>query len=275
MRLLSNRSLPRTALRRHGRACADAAPPAETSPWNRRTGEAAFAYVERPLTLPEMALSPQLDAAIARAELGRVSATAVQMELAASFGITDDLMVEARPLGFITGDVDTDYTRFQLGATYRFLDGPVEIGGRFRFQIDSNANLALNPGIAVRIHAGNVARIDTGLNFTGVVPTGSGDPVAGLGGIVTDFLKPAEAGIPLDVSFQVVDPVFVGLSTGFAILTLEEAGDTSFMPLGFFAGGTVPGDDGPLADIGASFGFPLFIIAAATKIRTPSCGRSG
>jgi hypothetical protein len=57
--------------------------------------------------------------------------------------------------------------------------------------------------------------------------------------------------------------MFLGVSTGYGILTFEEAGESSFMPLGLFAGGTVPGEDGPLADIGASFGFPLFLFGAS------------
>jgi hypothetical protein len=83
-----------------------------------------------------------------------------------------------------------------------------------------------------------------------------------LGGAVTDYLKPAEAGIPLDVALQVADLMFVGVSTGYGVLTFEEAADSSFMPLGLFVGGTVPGRDGPVADIGASAGFPLFLLGA-------------
>ena len=244
----------------------DAAPPPVTPAVEPEPAmKQPIAYVERPLTLPAMALSPQLDAAIARADFGGNASTAFQMELAGSFGITDDLMVEARPGGFIAGDVDFDYTRFQLGVTYRFLKDPVEIGARFRFQIDNSATLAFNPGLPVRIHAGKLVRIDTGVNFTGAVPTDGGDAVAALSGIATDFLKPAEAGIPLDVSFQIIDPVFVGLSTGYGILSFEEPADFSYMPLGFFAGGTVPGDEGPLADIGASFGFPFFLLGASNE----------
>ena len=81
-----------------------------------------------------------------------------------------------------------------------------------------------------------------------------------LGGLTFDYLKPAEAGIPLDVSFQIADPVFLGFTTGYGVLSLRDAGEASFMPLGAFAGGTVPGEEGPLVDIGASFGFPIFLL---------------
>src|SRR5262249_6426635 len=163
------------------------------------------------------------------------------------------LTVEARPGGIIAGDVKTDYTRFEVGATYRFLKGPVEIGARFRFEIDNRANLLFNPMLPIRIHAAKIVRIDTGVNFTGLVPTkscptfalpGGGsatsagcrdDAAAGLTGIYTDFLRPAEAGIPLDIAFQIVEPAFIGLSTGYGIADFaHNVGDESFMPLGVF-----------------------------------------
>jgi hypothetical protein len=239
-------------------------PPPDTPAIDAETGKQPIAYAGRPLTLPRKTFSPQLDAAVSRAEAGRVSATIWQMEVAGSYGVSDDLTVEVRAGGFITGDVDTDYTRFLLGATYRFVDGPVEISGRFRLQVDNNANVGLNPALVVRVHGGDAVRLDTGVNFTAVIPTDSGDPVAALGGAITDYLKPAEVGVPLDISFQVAEPMFVGLSTGYGILTFEDAGQGSFMPLGLFAGGTVPGDDGPIADIGASFGFPLFLLGSSS-----------
>jgi len=226
------------------------------------------AYVERPLTLPKMTLSPELDLAITHLDLGGFlgTATVFFVELGAAFGITDDFMVEAHPLGIEAGDVDTDYTRFEVGATYRFLKGPVEIGGRFRFQVDNAGTLVFNPGLPVRIHGGEIVRIDTGVNFSGVVPTKKDtDSQAALLGIGTDLLLSAEAGIPVNVAFQIVKPVFVGLSTGYGIVAFSQAGDTSFMPLGFFAGGTVPGDQGPLLDIGASFGFPYFLLGGSNS----------
>src|SRR4029453_429954 len=75
----------------------DAAPPPVTPAVEPEPAmKQPIAYVERPLTLPAMTLSPQLDAAIARADFGGRASTAFQMEVAGSFGITDDLMVEAR-----------------------------------------------------------------------------------------------------------------------------------------------------------------------------------
>jgi hypothetical protein len=233
-------------------------PPAVADP-----GRQPIAYAGRTLTLPAKTFSTQLDAALSRAEAGRASLSLFQTELAGSYGVTDDLTVEVRPGGFVTGDVDPDYTRFLLGATYRFLDGPVEVGARFRFQVDSNANVGLNPALVVRVHGGNAIRLDTGINFAAVIPTDGATPVAALGGAFTDYLKQAEAGIPLDIAFQVAEPMFVGFSTGYGILTFEDAGQSSFMPLGLFAGGTVPGDDGPVTDIGVSFGFPLFLLGSS------------
>src|SRR5262245_9499704 len=63
------------------------------------------AYVERPLTLPKMTLSPELDLAIEHIDVGLGRATAFLVELGAAFGITDDFTVEAHPLGIVAGDV--------------------------------------------------------------------------------------------------------------------------------------------------------------------------
>jgi hypothetical protein len=242
----------------------DAAFPADMPPPDPPEAKQPVAYVERPLTLPAMTLSPQLDAAFSRVDTGRDSAAIMQMEAAGSFGITDDLMVELRPGGFVFGDVDADYTRFQFGIASRWLDGPVvELGARSRVQVDSNAIVSINPAIVMRIHAGKVVRIDTGLNFAVAMPTDRGESVIALAGLPFDYLKPVEAGIPLDVSFQLAEPVFLGFTTGYGVLTFEGASESSFMPLGIFAGGTVPGEQGPLADIGASFGLPLFLLGAS------------
>jgi hypothetical protein len=97
------------------------------------------------------------------------------------------------------------------------------------------------------------------------MPTDDGDTVAAFAGLATDYLKPAEAGIPLDVTFQLAEPVFVGLTTGYGVLTFRDAEASSFMPLGAFVGGTVPGEEGALADIGASFGFPVFLLGAGDE----------
>ena len=43
----------------------------------------------------------------------------------------------------------------------------------------------------------------------------------------------------------------------------RDASRTVFMPLGFFAGGTVPGAQGPLVDLGASFSFPIFLTGSS------------
>src|SRR5262249_29259180 len=77
-------------------------------------------------------------------DLGFVGTITVgSMEAGASYGILDDLTVEAHPLGFVAGDVDTDYTRFELGATYRFFKNEMfDVGARFRMQIDNGANLS-------------------------------------------------------------------------------------------------------------------------------------
>lgn len=231
------------------------------------SAELPVAFVERPLTLPGVTLAPRVGFSAQHVDLGDggglfdLSYTAFLLEAGLDVGIVDDFMVEVTPLSLVFGDVETDYGAFRLGAVFRFLDlSAVEMAARFRFFLDSGKNIVLNPGIPMRIHGGDIVRVDTGINVGVFVPD-EGDVFAGFA-TASPLLLLNSAGIPLDVTFQIADPAFVGASTGFGLATFEDS-DSIFIPLGFRAGGTIPGDSGPIGDISAAFSFPAFGLPAA------------
>ena len=230
-------------------------------------------YVKRPLTLPAMTLAPELGFAGTHLSFGGFGGDVFGMDFGLAFGILDDLQIEAKPLNVQFGDPDFDYGAFRVAALYRFLNTEVvEMGAELRFYLDNGANFILNPGMPVRIHGGDIVRVDTGINFGLVVAnnrsTFGNDVTFGIHdldqgpfpaiGPWMAGLSP-QAGVPVDVAFQIVDFFWAGLGTGFGLLSFEDAGDTIFVPLGLEAGGTIPGDRGPMADIGAGFQFPLFV----------------
>lgn len=137
-------------------------------------------YVRRPLSLPAKTLAGEANMNIAVLDVGFGGPqVGFAMEVGAAYGILDDLTVEARPLGFVVGD-SSGFQRFQIGALYRFVGGEAfELGAQFRMAVFGYGNMAFNPGLVARIHAGNSFRLDTGLNFTGAVGFDSGRPLSG------------------------------------------------------------------------------------------------
>jgi hypothetical protein len=247
---------------------------AEDHPW---------AYSLRPMTLPAMTLAPEAGFNVNHYAFGPAELNQFSWTAGASFGILDDLSVELIPLGFYhqvmsvdfgdfsDSDTDTDYHYMLAGATYRFLDGDVDLGTRFRFAVDSWANIYLNPSFLVRLKT-EVVRLDTGVEFAVVIRDQStvysnSDVMVGLQGF-GQWLNTPRAGIPVELAFQIVDPFYLALNTGLGVgdFTADDAGDTVFMPLGWGAGGTIPyDDDQPMVDIAAGFSFPLFLIGAAEE----------
>lgn len=237
------------------------------------------AFVARPLTLPEMTLRADGSFAIIRYGFGSgsfsFSETFVHLTFGGAFGVTDDFEVSAQVIPLAVAP-DFQYGNPELGATYRFLEGDVEMGARLEVSIPvaSDRYFGLFPGLPMLFRLGDAARLDTGVSFGLLVPVESG----GFGlrretqiGLFGSFLSvfALEPGVPLRFTFQPVPEFFLGPRTGFGLLDFERAGDTFFIPLGMSAGGTIPGDGGPLADITGNFDFPLlFLPGAGDKVTT-------
>jgi hypothetical protein len=213
-------------------------------------------YVSRPLTLPHLILRPAASLSVLRISLFGESETAVQLGLGASFGLFDDLELGIVILPLLLSP-DFDYGDVPVLVRYRFLAEMVEIGAELLAYIPTNTDFGLTPALAVRIHGGDIISVDTGL----AIPVRFGSDERG-GTTVA-------LGIPLRLNFQVIDMIFAGVETGFAmilagdVLDVVSRDETISIPLGFAAGFTLPADAGPLFDIVASFSFPNFLVPAA------------
>ena len=225
-------------------------------------------YVERSIALPAMTLAPagRFNVFTVRPGAGRSEDPWFFLGAGARFGIIDELEVELTPFQSVLGP-DFHYGG-SAGITGDFLDGPVEVGARLRvFWHEDGA--VFTPGLPLRFHLDDFVRIDTG-----VAVSIAHDGQAGF----FDFSTvPAnvEPGIPARVAFQIIDPLWAGLSTGVGIIDVAEADDTTFVPLGFNLGGTVPGDEGPLLDIEAGFSFPQLFLTGAPDAVVPDVWNVG
>jgi hypothetical protein len=215
-----------------------------------------ISQAQRPLVLPHLTLSPVVAANIYHLDVGAFSQTAVIMGVGASIGLFDMAEVEVSP--FTSALSPTFEYGATLGGTFRFLD--TEMVARLRMLFTTNG-IGISPGVPVRLHATDMVRLDTGLYFN-IVTTGfagtSTDTVVGLSSFGTSPITTAP-GIPLELTVNPIDELWIGAGTGFGIGDFGNAGDSIFIPLGLGLGGTIPVDDRPLVDIGTGFGFPLFI----------------
>lgn len=251
--------------------------PTETAPTTPTSGGDGLPvpYVERPLTLPEMMLAPEFGASLSHLEFaffgGSIAVNAINLGAGASFGIIDDLTAYVVPLVMTIGtspgsDPQVYYGTFRLGAIYRFFKSEVaDIGAQAEFGATGvNDVIHLTARLPILLRLADVVRIDTGLAISGFFPVNGGDPAGGIASMSNHFPSPiglAGAGVPVDVAFQVAEPVFLGLNTGIGLADFETAEDTFFSPLGLFVGGTVPAADGPLMDLRGSFSFPYFLVS--------------
>lgn len=213
-----------------------------------------IAQSQRPLVLPHMVLSPYLGVGISH-----FIDTGVSLGVGASLGLADIAEVEVSPFQSALAP------NFEYGAvlagTVRLLDDQMlELGARLK-TVFTTDGVGISPGMPVRLHATDMIRVDTGV-YVGIVVdnplNAAGDTTVGLSSIGTSPLA-LQPGIPLEVTVSPIDEVWVGAGTGFGIFDFGNAGDSVFVPLGLNAGGTIPVDGKPLADLGVGFGFPLFI----------------
>jgi hypothetical protein len=228
-------------------------------------------YVDRPLTLPERTL--RIDGHFPTMKLGYLPGNDVFFGFfaGAAYGIIDDLEVAATviPLTFTP-----DKVRFQdpvLGATYRFFHNDVieiGVGGRFQIPVDDGRYFLFNPRLPIVIHAGDIVRIDTGVNLSVGAPIGGGDAIVGLFGPGKWAPLPfmIDPGLPGKFSFQVIDQLYIAANTGFSVVSAfpgARGGDaTVVVPIGWEVGGTIPKDDEPMVDIRGGFEFPYFLSSA-------------
>lgn len=235
-------------------------------------------YTSRPLTLPARMISPDFSGSILHIDgfLDPGARNVGSLNLGASYGIVDDVTVYATPL---TMSVDTStrtdptpyYGTLRLGGIFRFLHTTdvdvgvrLEVGGSGKF-----LSLFATAEIPVLFRLGHVVRIDTGVAFTMVLPTNGKGIDGALAGVLDYFaVAAARAGVPIAVAIQPIDSIFFGLRSGFGIGSFRgNVANTVFVPLGAFFGGTIASAASrPIADITASFDFPLFLLGNAADL---------
>ncbi len=240
-------------------------------------------YVDRPLTLPALTMAGELDATFTHVELelfgGSEAFNSGAVEILGSFGLFDDLELEAAIVSFVTEELEfmpttpevvqsmrgADWGVARFGATFRFFaDDYADIGARFRLLIDNNATVAFNPSLPIRVRYPGVFRLDTGVSVIGMIQT---QIVRDRFAIIDANSAPMgpDAGVPVKLAFNLVEQVYLGLSSGFGVLDVSDD-DSIFFPLGAQLGGTLPLEGNHVLDLAGLFNFPLFFIPSGNNI---------
>jgi len=237
-------------------------------------------YVERPLTLPKFTLAPSLELDIERIGFGAATASAggvtvttnagalvvTGMQIGASFGITNDLEVGAIVLPILFSPAggygapflgeEGHYGEPTLYATYRFLHKEdFDLGVRLNIQIfvpeyGLGAGAIIEPSVPFLLHIGKRMRFDAEVGIP--IIAGGGNGFTGATGAT------AGLDVPLRLAFDIIEPLHVGVNTGFVVDDFRAAGDSTRIPLGVFFGYAV-GEKRPIVDIDPFFNFADFI----------------
>ncbi len=241
-------------------------------------GRYPLSFVERPLTLPPLVLAPGLDADILHVSLsgGGLGGTDTVLGIGAGakIGIIENLEARATVLTLAIdfspppGTKAFQYAGFSVGATYRFLKGPLEMGAAFDafIQTADPSGALLKPGVPILVHLGKVARLDTGVTVPISTFGGGSSPLPGI-----PAASPSTTvglGIPARLAFDIIEPLHVGVLSGLSIGALnppagESVTDTMAVPLGFFGGYAIGGRNGPILDIDPTFVWPAFLLPGA------------
>ena len=230
--------------------------------------EYPLSFVERPLTLPRMTLAPELELEVARQPDG-LGVTPVGLNLGATFGITRNWEVGAffLPLEFTPsvtyGSPYVAESNLQVFSTFRFLNARAfEMGARLRayFITTTGAGAQITPSVPMIIHLGKVGRIDAEVALP-ITARGTAAGGVSAGGATVGL------DVPLSIAFDIIEPLHVGLSTGVQVEDFGHAGDTLFVPLGFFAGYAIGGKR-PLLDVDVFFQWAQFIAPTAANSST-------
>lgn len=198
----------------------------------------------RPLTVPQLTLVASTGIGVSRIPFIDNDIFAA-WSAGVAFGILDSLQVFVDPIQVLLAP-DVDYGDIPLGVRFRFLDSVVEMAADLVLLIPLNTDFALTPSVPVRIHLGEVGAIDTGVR----APIRFGEPEVS-----------ASLVFPLEARFQIIEMLHVGVLSGVVAVGLQQSPIGVFVPAGVEAGFSLPGDEGPIFDIIASFAFPsLFFL---------------
>jgi hypothetical protein len=213
-----------------------------------------------------MTLAPQLEIDIDRIGIGTLGDVVVAgMQIGASFGITKDLEVGAivLPIQFNNGagyggafvGEEAILANPMLFATYRFLhERNFDLGARLRMEfivprLGLGAGAIIEPSVPFLLHIGERMRFDAEVGIPiAVAPdetTGKSHAAIGLD-------------VPLRLSFDIIEPLHVGVSTGVRVEDFGHPKESAVVPLGIFMGYAI-GEKKPIVDIDPFFSFFEFI----------------
>jgi hypothetical protein len=215
-----------------------------------------LAYVDRPLTLPSISLSPDVSFDATQIVKDPNTATkTLQTNLAFSggfgFGITDDLEVRAS-IGTLQFTPTFNYLEPRLGATYRFVGAD-----QFNMGVHAEATVLTLAGAAgarfalaipFLIRLGSSARLD-------LAP---GAPVTIQEKKATTF----GLEVPVSFAFQIVEPIHIGARTSATITDFSAPGRNLVIPLGFFLGISL-GSERPIVELDPYFTWTEFATPGA------------
>lgn len=163
--------------------------------------------------------------------------TNVGLPLGFAFAPIDDLEVGiGLPIYLSPGD----FGNMPIWATYQFMDGNVQLGGRLTLFLPTQGDFTIQLGLPLIYRTGKI-RLDSGA--------------------YVDFIFANNFGfglhVPLRVGWQINDALYAGLQTGALVFTNDVITDFH-MPLYGFVGYTLQGGLGPI-DLGFRFGFDRFV----------------
>ncbi len=204
--------------------------------------EFPLVYGQRPIVLTK-GLS-QVDAAFSALKLDNPFIDDVFLRLDASYnyGVLDDLTagILAVPLAL---SPEADYGNPQVYGTYRFLNGPVEVGAHLRLTLPVNGgDFGAGVGALARFDLNKAAYINVGLLLN---MTFGDSTVLGLN-------------VPVEFAVSFTRQLFFTVDTGLFFPNFD--GDAWSVPLGVGLGYTLEAPNGgPLADIFFKFSLPTAI----------------
>jgi hypothetical protein len=237
---------------------------------NKEKPRQPVAYAERHLTDPALTLTPDLGFTATHVSnfAGLLTTPNVDsLFVSLSFSPTDHFAVRAvvapielaPSVHYGTLTLSNPYASIGPGggATYWFGGTDVEGGLSFDFAVSTLAGISgasFYPAIPLLIHASSAVRVDTGIGFA----------IASLSlaeaGVTGGSSTVAQMRVPLQITGNIVDPVFVGFRTGFEMVVSSGGGSSTIQaPLGFVIGASIPGPRGPVLDIVPFVTFPYFL----------------
>jgi hypothetical protein len=243
-----------------------------------------LSYVERPIVVPPMTIAPSASVFVDHFSVGLGTGnTGAGLEIGAKFGVIENLEIHAIIAPIHLAPHPVEYEPPTIGATYRFLKGDFEMGGQVDFTLGfvnsdfveeepatefGGTNFGVRPGVPARLHIGREAALDFGVFFpitfhktTTEVNVGAGRTLE-----VDNGLPATTVGleIPIAVSYDIIEPLHIGVKTGLNDLDFGHFGDDFYVPLGVFAGYAV-GDKKPILDIDPFFQWNYFLVPGTPK----------